>query len=270
MTIPRICTRVVAAALLPAALLLASCGGGGGGQTKGGADLVASDKLTVCSDVPYPPLEDFDKKSSLGFTGFDIETAQAIAKGLGVDLTVQDVGFETLQSGQVLASGQCDMGASAMTITPEREKHITFSAPYLKSNQSLLVYKDSGIKSISDLAGKRVGVQQGTTGQRYAQAHVPKGTSVVAFPSDGEMYQALKAHQVDALLQDFPVNYSHTTTTSELAIVEQYKTDETYGFAFDKPNTKLADEVDAQLKKLMQNGTYAGLLKKYGLQSASM
>ena len=269
MTIPRF-TRVVAAALLPAALLLASCGGGGGGQTKSGADLVSSGKLTVCSDVPYPPLEDFDKNTSLGFTGFDIDLSNAIAKGLGVKLSVQDVGFETLQSGQVLASGQCDMGASAMTITPERAKNIAFSDPYLKANQSLLVFTSSGIKSISDLAGKKVGVQQGTTGQRYAQANVPKGTSVVAFPSDGEMYQALKAHQVDALLQDFPVNYAHTQQNDQLAIVQQYKTNEQYGLAFKKENTALANEVDAQLKKLMQNGTYASLIKKYGLQSASM
>lgn len=254
--------QTVAAAVLMT-LGLAACGTSSGGTTSGGADLVNEGTLTVCSDVPYPPFEDFAKSSPTGFTGFDIDLAQNIAKGMDLKLSVQDVGFETLQSGQTLASGQCDMGASAMTITPERKKNITFSEPYYDSKQSLLVYKDSGISSIDDLAGKKVGVQQGTTGQHYAEENLPKGAAMVAFPSDGEEYQALQAKQVDALLQDLPVNLSHTQKNSALEIVQTYDTNESYGFAFKKGNTKLADEVNQQLDKLRSNGTYKKLYDKY-------
>ncbi|HET8717505.1 MAG TPA: ABC transporter substrate-binding protein [Nocardioidaceae bacterium] len=253
------------AALAAVALLslLAGCGGSSGGTTSGGAELVAADTLTVCSDVPYPPFETFDKSSELGFSGFDIELANQIAQGLDLKLAVQDVGFETLQSGQVLAAGQCDMGASAMTITPERAKNLTFSDPYYDSKQSLLVFKDSGIKTLDDLVGKKVGVQQGTTGQRYAEENLPEGATPVAYPSDGELYPALQAHQIDAILQDYPVNLSHVQANDKLAIVQQYDTNEQYGFAFAKDNTALADEVNAQLKKLRDNGEYQKLFDKY-------
>ncbi|HEX6514670.1 MAG TPA: ABC transporter substrate-binding protein [Nocardioidaceae bacterium] len=242
---------------------LAACGSGGGGSTSGGADLIQDGTLTICSDVPYPPFEDFDKSSPTGFTGFDIDLAQQIAKGMNLKLSVQDVGFETLQSGQVLAAGQCDMGASAMTITPERKKNLTFSQPYYDSKQSLLVFKDSGIQGIDGLSGKKVGVQQGTTGQHYAEQNLPDGAKMVAFPSDGEMYPALQAHQVDALLQDLPVNLDHTKQNSDLEIVQTYDTNESYGFAFAKDNTKLAKEVNTQLQKLRANGTYKKLYDKY-------
>ncbi len=256
--------RLLKSAAVVAAMVvgLAACGSSGG-ETKAGAPLVKSGTFTVCSDVPYPPFEDFSKSSPTGFTGFDIDLSQKIAEGLGLKLTVQDVGFETLQSGQTLASGQCDMGASAMTITPQREKNLTFSAPYYDSKQSLLVYKDSGIKSIDDLSGKKVGVQQGTTGQNYAKEHLPSGAKMVAFPSDGEMYQAMQAKQVDALLQDFPVNLAHVKADSQLEIVQEYPTNESYGFAFKKGNTALAGEVDGQLKKMRSDGTYQKIYDKY-------
>ena len=242
---------------------LSACGSGSSSTTSAGAEIVAADTLTVCSDVPYPPFETFDKSTKLGFSGFDMELAQKIADGMGLELAVQDVGFETLQSGQVLAAGQCDMGASAMTITPERAKNLTFSDPYYDSKQSLLVFKDSGISSIDDLAGKKVGVQQGTTGQHYAEENVPSSATPVAFPSDGELYPALQAHQIDAILQDLPVNLNHVQNNDELEIVEQYDTDEQYGFAFEKGNTKLADEVNAELQKLRDNGEYKKLYDKY-------
>ncbi|WP_152176371.1 transporter substrate-binding domain-containing protein, partial [Mycobacterium tuberculosis] len=98
------------------------------------------------------------------YTGFDIDLLGAIAEQLDLELSVQDVGFDALQSGTTLAAGQCDIGASAMTITDERKANIDFSDPYYDSLQSLLVRTDSGIKSIDDLDGKNVGVQQGTTG----------------------------------------------------------------------------------------------------------
>jgi polar amino acid transport system substrate-binding protein len=249
------------AALMTVAL--AACGSGGGGTTKAGADLVKADTLTVCSDIPYPPFEVPDKKAKSGYSGFDMDVIQKVADGMGLKLSVQDVGFETLQSGQVLASGQCDMGASAMTITPAREKNLTFSDPYYDSKQSLLVFKGSGITGIKDLSGKKVGVQQGTTGQHYAEENLPKGATAVDYPSDGELYPALQAHQIDAILQDLPVNLNHVQQNDKLEIVEQYDTKEQYGFAFDKPNTKLADEVDTQLKKLRDNGEYQKIYDKY-------
>jgi polar amino acid transport system substrate-binding protein len=243
------------------ALTVAACGDDSGGSTKGGADLVKDGTLTVCSDVPYPPFEDFDKSSPSGFTGFDMEMVQAIADDLNLKLAVKDESFDGLQSGLTLNSGACDLVASAMTITPDREKNLDFSDGYYDSEQSLLVPADSDIASIGDLAGKKVGVQQGTTGKQYAEDNAT-GADIVSFPSDAEMYSAIKAGQVDALLQDLPVNLDHTKD-GKFKVVEKYSTDEQYGFAIKQGNTELVTEVNDALKKLRDDGTYDDIYNKY-------
>ncbi|WP_127125731.1 transporter substrate-binding domain-containing protein [Georgenia sp. SYP-B2076] len=263
-------------AALAAALLLASCGssGDGGSSTASPAagndlKLVQAGTLTACSDVPYPPFEVEDASAPSGYSGFDMDLLQKIADGLGLKLVVNDVSFDALQSGTVLASGQCDIAASAMTITPARQKNLDFTDPYYDSLQSLLVPVDSGIKSINDLAGKKVGVQQGTTGKHYAEEHA-KGASINEFPSDGELWPALQAGQIDAILQDLPVNIVHEKADAKYKVVEEYKTDEQYGFAMSKgERPELLKAVNAQLKTLRDDGTYQKIYDSYFAIKAS-
>jgi polar amino acid transport system substrate-binding protein len=244
------------------ALSLVGCGSSGGGTTAGGAKLIQSGTLTVCSDVPYPPFEDFDKSSATGFKGFDVDIVSAIAQGLKLDLKIKDSSFDALQSGLALNSGQCDLAASAMTITPDREKNLDFSDGYYDSKQSLLVPTGSDIKSIDDLSGKKVGVQQGTTGKSYTEDNAPSDAQVVTFPSDAEMYQAIKAGQVDALLQDLPVNLTHQQAGG-FQIVQTYDTNEQYGLAIKKGNSGLVDDVNSALKKMHDDGSYQKLYDQY-------
>ncbi|HWV48193.1 MAG TPA: transporter substrate-binding domain-containing protein [Microbacterium sp.] len=249
--------------------LLAGCAGGsdpGAEAPESGADygLVEAGKLTVCSDVPYAPFEDFDDTTDSGFTGFDIDLLTAIAEELDLEISVQDVSFDALQSGTILVAGQCDMGASAMTITEERKANIDFSDPYYDSLQSLLVPADSGIESIDDLAGKTVGVQQGTTGESYATENTPEGTEIVRLPSDGELWPAIQAGQVDAILQDLPVNVEHVRADDAYTIVEEYDTDESYGFAFAKgEKTELLEAVNGALADLQDSGAYQEIYDSY-------
>lgn len=254
---------VVAAAVVAGGLVLSGCGSNASGGGNGGAsaDLIKSGTLTVCSDVPYAPFEDFDKSSPTGFKGFDVDLVSNIAKEMGVKVAIKDSDFDALQSGLLLNSRQCDMAASAMTITPERAKRIAFSDPYYDSEQSLLVPVGSSIKSINDLQGKTLGVQQGTTGESYAKKHV-KGAKIVSMKDDGTEFQALKAGTVDALLQDLPVNLVHTED-GQYTIVQKYDTGEQYGFAFKKDNTALVNEVNKDLKKMKDDGTYQKLYNKY-------
>lgn len=253
--------QVLTGVLATSALVLAGCGsddGSGGGS--GGVDTISSGTLTVCSDIPYEP---FEYEGTSGYTGFDMDLMGKIAQGLDLKLSVKDVGFGGLQSGASLAAGQCDIGASAMTITEDREKNLDFSDPYYDSKQSLLVPADSDIKSIDDLSGTSVGVQEGTTGKAYAEEHVPDDAETVSFPSDAELYQAIKSGSVDAVLQDLPVNLAHTEDGG-FQIVEKYDTDEHYGFAVKEEGSEaLLDDVNSELAKLKKNGTYDKLYNKY-------
>jgi polar amino acid transport system substrate-binding protein len=248
-------------------LALTACGSSDDDGDKTGSsgpdlNLVKSGTLTVCSDVPYAPFEDFDKASDVGFKGFDVDVIGKIAESLDLKLTIKDSDFDALQSGLLLNSGQCDLGASAMTITDERAKRLAFSDPYYDSKQSLLVPTGSDIKSIDDLAGKTLGVQKGTTGEAYAQENVKGAKKIVSMKDDGTEFQALKAGTVDALLQDLPVNLEHTKD-GQYTIVEQYDTDEHYGFAVKKDNTALLDAVNEQLKKLKDDGDYQTIYDTY-------
>ncbi len=244
-----------------ATLALGGCGSDDSGKTATGANVINKGKLTVCSDVPYPPFEDFDKGSELGFKGFDVDIVNEIAKRLDLKLSYQDSSFDALQSGQALNAGQCDLAASAMTITDDRKKNLDFSEGYYDSKQSLLVPADSDIAGIGDLDGVKVGVQQGTTGKAYAEENA-KGAKIVTFPSDGEMYQAIQAGQVEALLQDLPVNLDHTKD-GKFKVVETYDTDEQYGLAIKKGNEQLVKDVDGALDEMRKDGTYDDIYNKY-------
>ncbi|WP_043500294.1 transporter substrate-binding domain-containing protein [Georgenia sp. SUBG003] len=267
-------TMRTAALAAGTALLLAACGGGGdGGETPAGGggatgaaaefDLVEAGTLTACSEVPYPPFEVEDSSRPSGYGGFDIDLLQAIADNLGLELTVADVSFDALQSGTTLAAGQCDVGASAITITEERQANLDFSDPYYDSLQSLLVPADSDIESIDDLAGRNVAVQQGTTGQAYAEENAPEA-NLSDFPGDAEMWPALQAGQVDAILQDLPVNVEHAKADENYVIVEEYDTGEQYGFALAKDgNPELLEAINTELQNLRDDGTYQEIYDSY-------
>jgi polar amino acid transport system substrate-binding protein len=252
-----------------ATLALAGCAAGAGdsGSDEPAAGdeygLIEAGTLTICSDIPYAPFEFEGGDNGTGYTGFDIDLLDAIAKKLDLKLSVQDVGFEALQSGTTLASGTCDIGASAMTITEERQANIDFSDPYYESLQSLLVRTDSGIESIDDLEGKNVGVQQGTTGEAYANANA-EGAEIVQYPSDGELWPAMQSGLIDAILQDQPVNIEHEKADSAYKIVEEYETGESYGFAFAKgEKDELFEAVNGALKELQDSGDYQTIYDTY-------
>jgi polar amino acid transport system substrate-binding protein len=263
----RLIRTLAGSAALALSLSVAACGSDDGGGDSGGdsgsaaADLgtIEEGQLKVCSDIPYAPFDVMDGET---YTGFDGDLITEIAKGLDLELVVQDSGFDGLQSGLALNSGQCDVVSSAMTITEEREANLDFTEGYYDSEQSLLVPTDSDIASIDDLEGASVGVQQGTTGKSYTEENAPEGTDVISFPSDAEMFSAIKAGQVDALLQDLPVNVEHAKT-GDYEIVEQYSTDEQYGFAVKEGNTALRDAINEQLTELRDSGTYDELYNKY-------
>ena len=117
-----------------------------------------------------------------------------------------------------------------MTITEEREENLDFSDGYYDSEQSLLVPTGSDI-AVDRRPRRQEGRRPaGHHRQGLHRGERPDDAEIVSFPSDAEMFHAIQAGQVDALLQDLPVNLEHTRG-GEFEIVEKYDTDEQYGFA---------------------------------------
>lgn len=251
----------LAALALTAVLGAALTACGSSDDEADGMSLVKDGTLTVCSDVPYAPFEDFDKSSPLGYTGFDVDIVAAIAEKIDLELVIKDSGFDGLESGLEMNSGKCDLAASAMTITPEREKNIGFSDSYYDSKQSLLVPVGSDITSLADLDGRKLGVQASTTGSDYAKENA-KGAEIVEYEDDALEFSALKAGNVAALLQDLPVNLEHTKD-GKYTVVETFETDEQYGFGMDKDDTELIKQVNEALAELKESGEYQKIYDTY-------
>lgn len=258
-------SRTAFALLAASTLALSACGGdsGSGDSADGGGDnklgLVTPGTLTVCADVPFPPFA-FEKDGE--YTGFDMELTTAIAEGMGLEQAVKDIGFEGLQSGSALAAGQCDIGAAAMTITEEREKNIDFSDPYYDSLQSLLVPSDEKF-TLDEAKGKTIAVKQGTTGADYAQENAPEGATIQAYPSNTELYPALKSGTVDAVMMDLPSNIEHQED-GKFTVSEKFDTGEQYGMPVkEEGSEKLLEAVNEQLAALKEDGTYDKLYDKY-------
>ena len=163
-----------------------------------------------------------------------------------------------------MAANQCDIAASAITITAEREEAIDFATPYFDADQSLLVKADSGYATLTDLAGKNLGVQSGTTGEAYAQENAPSDVEIVSFENGGELFIALEAGNIDGILQDLPVNGYRTTQDDTVTVVETYTTGEQYGFAVQEEGKEaLLDAVNDALGAIRDNGTYDDIFAKW-------
>ena len=254
------------AAVAALGLALTACGGSddGGGDAAASGDLttVVDGELTVCSEIPYAPFEFEDENGE--FTGFDIDLVRAISEELGLELSVVNTGFEGIQSGAALAAKQCDLAASAMTITEEREENLDFTDAYFDAGQSLLVTADSEIGSLADTDGLTIGVQADTTGLRYAEENKPEGAELTEYTSGADAITALQAGQVDAVLQDLPVNVEAAQNDDSLTVIEEYSTGEEYGFAVAEEGAEaLLEAVNAALQTLRDNGTYDDIYDTY-------
>jgi len=251
------------------AVVVAGCGGGGSstgsGTTAGeessegggAAEAGGGEKLTVGSDIPYPPFEQGKKGN---YTGFDVELMEAIGKEIGREPEFIDSSFETIF--RDVAQGKFEAVMSAATITPEREKVVSFSLPYYLSEQAILVKEGSPITGLADLKGKVVAAQQGTTGLELGKEKA-EAAELRPFPEGPDADNALKAGTVEAVIIDAPVAKQQAEELGGIEIVEKVPTDETYGIAMSKENTELLEQINEGLKKSIEDGSYAKVYEKW-------
>jgi len=236
-----------------AAIVVAGCGGGSEG-TSGGAK---GEKLTVGSDIPYPP---FEQGKPGNYTGFDVELMEAIGEKIGREVEFQDTSFETIF--RDVAQGKFDAVISAATITPEREKEVAFSDPYYLSEQAVLVKEGSEIKGLSELAGKVVGAQQGTTGLALGKEKA-NASEMRPYPEGPDAINALKAGTVEAVIIDAPVAEHAIEEEGGIEIAETVPTEEKYGIAVAKESTELLEEINQGLEEVIADGTYTKIYEKW-------
>jgi ABC-type amino acid transport substrate-binding protein len=239
-----------------AAIFVAGCGssddsttgGGGGGET-----------LTVGSDVPYPPFEEFGQTKD-EFKGFDVELMEAIGEKIGREPEFTDTSFDTIFV--QLAQGKFEAVASATTITEEREETVSFSEPYYQAEQAILVQTGGTIDSVAGLKGATVGAQKGTTGAEFVEEKAEAG-ELRTYPQGPDAVNAVKAGVVEAVVMDIPVAENAAKSTTGIEVSSPIPTEEEYGFAVGKNDEALLEELNEGLAEIKEDGTYAEIYEKY-------
>ena len=196
--------------------------------TDSGIELVKEGTLSICTHLPYEPFE-FTEGGEV--VGFDPDVLKIAADAEGLDTEVIDVAWETITTGEALNTNQCDVAAGAMTITDERAAVMDFTDPYFTATQALMTKTGSGITSLEDLAGKKVAVQDGTTGADYVRENAPEDTEIVSYEDSSLMQQAVLTGKTDAGVNDNGLLNYFVSENPEVEVVTEFETGEEYGFS---------------------------------------
>lgn len=213
-------------------------------------------KLKVALNATFPPFEFFDNDKK-EYMGFDIDVAHAIAEELGVEAEIINTAWDGIIPG--LLSKQYDVIISAMTITEERAKKVTFSDPYYYAGQIIVLREDQEtIENPENLSGKKVGVQIGTTGD-FAVSEI-EGTEVVRYDTIDLAIAALQNKNIDAVVSDAPTMASYVKAKEGIKLSGDIFTTEEYGIAMRQEDTELHEAVNAALATLKESGKMQELM----------
>ena len=221
-------------------------------------------KVTVASDATWKPFE-FVNEQTKAIEGFDIDLFNAIAAKSGIEVQFINVSWDPLLAG--MAQGTYDAAISSITITPDRAKQMLFSNPYFAAGQIITVLKsNTSINSKADLAGKKVAVQLGTTGN--IEVDNIAGATSKPYDDIGLAFQDLMNGQVDAVVCDNPVALLYVNENpNALKTAGAVFTDEQYGIAVANGKTDLLKRINDGLAQVKAAGTIETLAAKWGVAS---
>ena len=215
-------------------------------------------KLIMSTNAAFPP---YERTTDSGeFEGIDIETAQAIADKLGLELQIDDMDFDAALL--AVQQGKSDMVMAGVTVTDERQNVMDFTDSYATGIQSIIVKEDSDIASVDDLAGKKIGTQRGTTGYLYCSDDFGD-ENVVAYDDGLTAVQMLNNGQVDCVVIDNAPAKEFIAANPGLKLLDTAYVEESYAIGIGKGNTELKDAINTALEELKADGTLQAIVDKY-------
>ncbi len=245
--------RFITAVLVIAAS--AACVFAGGSAEK-------TDGYVFATDATWPPFEFIDENGNL--TGFEVELMPLIGEHVGVTMTVENIPWDTIFAG--LANGQYDGVASGVTITEERKMTMDFSTPIASQGQVVIVMTESDVQSVNDLAGRKVGVQIGTTGD----------FALDDYNVEKRQYDDIGLAILDMVNGNIDACVCDSIIASDFVLAnENYKgmlrtagepfTSEEIAIAVKKGNTELLNLINEGLEAMKADGSYDDLKAKWNL-----
>ncbi|MFJ9021414.1 ABC transporter substrate-binding protein [Streptomyces sp. NPDC102259] len=215
--------------------------------------------LTVRTTLPAPGWWNGDTPDSIK-SGYEYCMAANIAYRSGLDrVKVENAPFPDVVSGR---TKDFDLALAQITITPERSKVAEFSPPYLSSTLGVLIRDGEKIDE-GNIRDVRIGVAEGTTGEKFVEKRLRPTKPVTPFANDPAMVTALEEGRVDAVVHDTTILLAYPPKReSRVRLVGQYRTDQGYGALYPKGSPD-KDELDRIIRQLIEDGTLTKLSAVY-------
>ena len=244
----------------------------------GAAAAQARDLLRVGTEPTFAPFEFLDTQTK-DYTGFDMDLIRAVGQKAGFDVQILNMGFDALIP--ALMTGNVDVVAAGVSITPERQKRVDFTTPYYTSGLSMLIHRTDAekFKTFDDLKNQRLAVQieekHGEQRGVHAQsdqhdadkAKDIQGAKVSSFNTTSEAFMDLLSHNASAVVLDRPVLAyylkNQPKAAQQLTIPPYIADAEEFGFCVKKGNTALLDKLNKAYAELKASGEVDKIYKKW-------
>lgn len=245
-------------------LAVAGCGGGSPSADDDDDSLqkvLDSGRFVLGLDAEFPPMGFTDENGII--VGFDIDVAQEVCDRLGVALVKQPIDWD--QKEDDLNSGKVDCIWNGMSVTPARTEAMNLSEPYMKNVLIVVVSGSSDVKTFTDLKGKKVGIQSGSTAKETLEAaDIYADITVETFDTVIDMLDRLGRNEVDAVLADSVAAYYYIFSKDDpYYILSDSLGEEEYAIGFRKNDQQLRDKVQEILSEMKAEGTLGKISEKW-------
>lgn len=231
--------------------------GSSAAETKTEAAKATGGKLIMATNAEFPPYEFHDGGK---IVGIDAEIAAAVAEKLGMELEIEDMAFDSIIP--AVTSGKADMALAGMTVNEDRKANVDFTNTYAQAAQVIIVKEEQTVTGLKDLDGKKVGVQQGTTGDLYVTDELGED-AIERYNKGFEAVEALKQDKIAAIVIDREPAKVFVSENAGLKILDEAYTEEEYAIAVKKGNTELLNQINGVLKELKDSGELQKIVDKY-------
>jgi glutamine transport system substrate-binding protein len=225
-----------------------------------GTGLAFGKNLVVATDTNFKPFSYKDKTGT--YVGFDVEFWDAIAKELNLEYDLQPMDFNGIIPG--LQTGNIDVAVAGMSIKSKREEVIDFAYPYYKAGLVIMVRADNtDIQTMEDFKGKIVATKLATSSVDFLKEKA-QFKELKQFPNITDAFMELMTGGTDVVFFDLPplADYANTVGKGRVKIVGPLYMGHHYGIGFPQ-GSALRDKVSIAILRLMENGTYAKIYKKW-------
>ncbi|WP_367394636.1 amino acid ABC transporter substrate-binding protein [Cupriavidus sp. Agwp_2] len=255
--------KFAALLLVSSVALFAACGKNESAPAAAGTGSAAVTKIIVGLDDNFPPMGFRDTNNEL--VGFDIDMAKEASRRLGMTVEFKPIDWSAKEA--ELNGKRVDVLWNGLTITDERKKNISFTAPYMTNHQIVIVGTNSPVKAKADLAGRIVGAQDGSSAVDAIKKESQIAASLKELKTFGDNVTALmdlSAGRLDAIVVDEVVGrYLISKRAGEYRVLEENFGTEDYGVGVRKDDADLLGKLDKTLASMKQDGTAARIATQW-------